>query len=115
MTCAPALRATSAVESLEPSSTTMTSRHGAHARRRRTRSLMVAASSRAGMTIDTEAGSANELLDHSVPRDLESSRPAALSKLSRTISIAGELRDRKPDRFWFRNTDESVFAVPHEL
>ena len=76
---------------------------------------MVAASSRAGITIDTEAGSANELFHHSVPRDLESSSPAALSKLSRAISIVRELRDRAPDRLWFRNTDESVFTVTDEL
>ena len=76
---------------------------------------MVAASSSAGMTIDTERGSANELLYHSVPCDLDSSCPAALSQLSRTTGIVSELRDRAANRLWFRKTDESVFAVAHEF
>src|SRR5215475_4414944 len=68
-THAPAARALADVSSVERSSTTRTSRHGAAARREETTVPMASASFIAGMTIVTLEGSAKQLLDHPVPRD----------------------------------------------
>src|SRR4030095_7785103 len=88
-THAPAARALADVSSVEPSSTTRTSRHGAAARKEATTVPMASASFIAGRTIETVKGSARQLLDDAVPRDRLRDVPAGATE---------PLRERPTDR-----------------
>src|SRR5712691_137519 len=85
-TRAPALRASSAVPSVDPSSTTMISCQDATERRPATTDAMAAASLNAGMMTETDEGSATDgfnpkqFFDHAVPADSSSRVKARLTK-----------------------------------
>src|SRR4051812_15685824 len=89
-TDAPAALARAAVSSLDPSSTTMISRHPAASRRRDTTPPMASASSMAGMTIETVDVSAKQLLDHAVPRN---GAGVGLSRFAEALRERGVGRD----------------------
>src|SRR6185369_4281449 len=114
-THAPAARAFADVSSVEPSSTTRTSRHGAVERMDETTVPIASASFIAGMTIDTLEGSAKQLLDHAVPRDRlrEFAASAAQPLGERPVGI--EPVDRRGERRGRWLADEPVDAIPYEL
>src|SRR5262245_10843889 len=114
-THAPAARALADVSSVEPSSTTRTSRHGAVERREETTVPIASASFLGGMTIDTMEGSAKQLLNPAVPGDRlrEPGDSAAQPRGERLVGTepvyrCGERRGR-----WL--ADEPVDPIPYEL
>src|SRR6185369_13445826 len=111
MTLAPAAPARSPVPSLEPSSITMTSRHRAADSSRETTSPMTGASFMAGITTETDPGSAKELLHDAVPCHLCGAYQPCVPESRRQRSIGCKRRDGFPDGLRIGGTDESVLAV----
>src|SRR5689334_4427174 len=114
-THAPAARALADVSSVDPSSTTRTSRHGAAARSEETTIPMASASFIAGMTIETLEGSAKQLLDHAVPRDRLRDAPTGTAEPLGQRAVSGEPVDRRGERRRRRLTHVSVDAITYEL
>src|SRR5262247_2700374 len=114
-THAPAARAFAEVSSVEPSSTTRTSRQGAAARRDETTVPMASASFIAGMTIEILEGSAKQLLDHAVPRDRSRDVQPGTAEPLGERTVSGEPVDRRGERRRRWLTDESVDAIPYEF
>src|SRR5829696_1516545 len=115
MTRAPAAAARAPVASVDPSSMTRTSRHRAAARSWLTISPIASCSSSAGMTIDTVAGSAKQLLHHAVPCHCAGADHARLAEPCRQRAIGPQARDRCRDRHCIGCAHEAVLAVGDEL
>src|SRR5438045_1637837 len=95
-TRAPAAAACVPVSSLDPSSTTSISRHGAVAARSRTTSLMDAASLKAGITTDVSEASAisHESIHDAIPRDGPRTLVAGVAERLCESLVGGQPRDR---------------------
>src|SRR5688500_9441740 len=115
ITRAPAASARCAVASLEPSSTTMISRPAAPSRRLPTTAAMDSSSFIAGMTIDTSAGSAKELLHHAVPRHGQRARPSRRTEAGGKRRVGRQAREGGADRRRLGVADEAVDPVGDEL
>src|ERR1044072_8641349 len=114
-TQAPALRACPAVSSAEPSSTTMISRQEAVRRSSDTTPAMLSASFIAGMTMETEEGSAKQVFDDAVPRDrLRDGLPGAAQTFGKR-AIGREPVDGGGKRHRGGRAHESVDAVTDEF
>src|ERR671918_720189 len=111
MTRAPALRARSPVASADPSSITMTSCHGAAARSCATRSPIAAPSFMAGITTDTELGSANELFHDAIPGHGARAGSSGGAKARGKPAVDCEPVDGVANSAGFRLADESVFTA----
>src|SRR5687767_10717888 len=111
MTCAPAAAAFAPVASVEPSSTTRISRQGAAPRSCETTSAMPSSSFNAGMTTDTDEGSAKQLLHDAVPGDEPGALEAGSSEAGRQLAIGVEFGDRRANRRRVGIADEPVLAV----
>src|SRR5262245_10359781 len=114
-THAPAARALADVSSVEPSSTTRTSRHGAVERREETTVPIASASFIAGMTIDTLEGSAKQLLDHAVPRDRLRDLAASAAQPLGERPVGSESVYRCGERLRHWLADQPVDAIPYEF
>src|SRR5262249_2952943 len=132
-TCAPAAAASAPVSSLDPSSTTRISCHGATARRSVTTDAIEPASLNAGMTIDVAAGFdalsiglsaapprrssdiGQQPIDDAVPGDVPGALVAGFAERPRERRIAGEARDGHAERFGRRLRHQSGDGVRDEL
>src|SRR5512139_1993695 len=117
MTRAPAASARAAVASVEPSSTTSTSRHGAAWRSIETTPAIASCSFMAGRTTETSEASAKQLLHDAVPGDGPRPRQACRAEaLCPLLSVAArELHGGGGDRGRLRRANVAVDVVRDEL